>query len=270
MLLAAPTTFAASRAAKERAARTACLAGDYGKGATILSELFVDTKDPTYIYNQGRCFEQNAHYQEAIARFQEYLRVGEDVSEKDKVEAKKHITECEDMVAKQSGHLEMTAPLAPAPPSATAQAPLVTPGIAQEPARPTQSVAAMPTNFTQTSVAPASLPVGSRGSGMRIAGIATAAAGGAALVTGVILNIKVNSMASDFQTPNGYTPSKESSRASYETLGWLSYGLGAACITTGAILYVLGLRSGVNSSSSVALLPAFAPSGGAAILKGAF
>lgn len=57
-------------------ARTACLAGDYSKGATILSQLFVETKDPNYIYNQARCFEQNSRYQEALSRFQEYLRVG--------------------------------------------------------------------------------------------------------------------------------------------------------------------------------------------------
>ena len=270
MLLAATAAFAASRGAKERAARTACLAGDYARGATILSELFVETKDPNYIYNQGRCFEQNAHYQEAIARFQEYLRVGQDVSEKDKVEAKKHVAECQDMVAKQSGHQEITAPPAPATPASMAQVPRVRPGIAQEPARPAPSLSAVPTDFTQTPLAPASSPVGSHGSGLRIAGIATASVGGAALVTGTILNIKVNSMASDFQTPNGYTPSKESSRASYETVGWISYGVGAACVATGAILYVLGLRSGANSLSSVALLPEFAPSRGAVILKGAF
>jgi hypothetical protein len=32
----------------------ACLSGDYTKGVAILSELFVDTKDPTYLFNQGR------------------------------------------------------------------------------------------------------------------------------------------------------------------------------------------------------------------------
>ena len=46
----------------------ACLSGDYTKGVAILSELFVDTKDPTYLFNQGRCFEQNRRYDDAIAR----------------------------------------------------------------------------------------------------------------------------------------------------------------------------------------------------------
>jgi hypothetical protein len=40
----------ANRDAKEKAARTACLAGDYAKGVTLLSELFVETKDPNWIF----------------------------------------------------------------------------------------------------------------------------------------------------------------------------------------------------------------------------
>ena len=44
LLLAAPPAIAASRQAQERAARKACLNGDYAKGVDILSDLFVDTK----------------------------------------------------------------------------------------------------------------------------------------------------------------------------------------------------------------------------------
>ena len=76
LVLATSPALAASRQAQELTARTSCLSGDYAKGVAILSELFVDTKDATYIFNQGRCFEQNSRYQDAIARFQEYLRAG--------------------------------------------------------------------------------------------------------------------------------------------------------------------------------------------------
>jgi len=63
-----------STEAKERAARKACLSGNVQKGVEILSEIFVETEDPTLIYNQGRCFEQNGRHKEAINRFREYLR----------------------------------------------------------------------------------------------------------------------------------------------------------------------------------------------------
>ncbi|HEX7500247.1 MAG TPA: hypothetical protein VF524_08060 [Polyangia bacterium] len=111
-------------------------------------------------------------------------------------------------------------------------------------------------------------PASESGSGLRTAGIITAAVGGAALVTGVILNLKVNSMASDMQKTNGYTDGKDSDRKTYETLGWVGYGVGAACVATGAVLYYLGVRA--PGTASVALVPTFAPGQAGAIVKGVF
>ena len=91
-----------------------------------------------------------------------------------------------------------------------------------------------------------------------------------ALVAGVVLNLKVNSMAKDLQKTNGYDAGKVSDRDTYETLGWASYGVGTACVATGAVLYYLGIRSGAPNSASVALVPAFAPGQAGAILKGTF
>jgi len=51
---------------------------------------------------------------------------------------------------------------------------------------------------------------------------------------------------------------------------WVSYGVGAACVATGAVLYYLGVRRGSAGSTSVALVPAFAPGQAGALLKGAF
>jgi tetratricopeptide (TPR) repeat protein len=246
LLLASAPAFAASRESKERAARMACLAGDYTKGVAILSQLFVDSGDPNYIYNQGRCFEQNTRYQDAIARFQEFVRVGKKSPEDDKAAAQKHIADCEALLAKQTRPSE-----AAAAPPARVQAPEVAP---------------VPPIVQTTRPSPASEP----GSGLRTAGVIAASLGGAALVTGVILNLKVNSMASDFQSLNGYTDGKESDRKTYQSLGWVSYGVGAACVATGAVLYYLGARAGKHGSTSVALLPAFAPGGALAVMKGAF
>ncbi len=77
-------------------------------------------------------------------------------------------------------------------------------------------------------------------------------------------------MASDFQNLNGYTDSKESDRKTFETLGWVSYGVGAACVATGSVLYILGLRGGRQDSTPMAFVPVFGPGGAAAMLKGAF
>jgi tetratricopeptide (TPR) repeat protein len=103
LFLAARAAQAKDVDAKERAAKTACLSGDYVKGGDLLSELYVSTKNPVYVYNQGRCFEQNHRYEDAISRFREYLRVGKLGSKTDKVDVQKHISECEGLLAKQGG-----------------------------------------------------------------------------------------------------------------------------------------------------------------------
>jgi hypothetical protein len=105
---------------------------------------------------------------------------------------------------------------------------------------------------------------------MRTAAIVTAAVGGAALIAGVILNIKVNTMASDLQAEGAYSRSKESQRVRYETLGWVSYGVGAACVATGSVLYYLGRDPGHSATASIALVPALAPDNVGAVLKGTF
>jgi hypothetical protein len=255
LLLTARFAWAGNAETKERAARTACLSGDYAKGVALLSELFVATMDPTYIYNQGRCFEQNRRYEDAIARFQEYLRAGKRLGKDEKADAQKHIADCKELLASQPSQPLVAAP-APQP------APVPTPLPAPAPVAP----APVPPVVQQTNVRPAS----ESGSGLRTAGIVTAAVGGAALVAGVVLNLKVNSMADDLQKTDGYTAGKESDRKTYETLGWAGYGVGAACIATGAVLYVLGLRSGAPASTSVALVPAFGSGQAGAVVKGAF
>jgi len=260
MLLAVAPAVAANRQVQERTARKACLNGDYAKGVSILSDLFVDTKDPTYIFNQGRCFEQNRRYEDAGSRFEEYLRVAEGrLSPEDKAAAEKHIASCKEALAEQQGKTSTPTapqPLSPPPPTAP---PMGQATPAPEPSTPV---------LVQPEPQPA--PVHDR-KGLRTAGIVTAAVGGAALVTGVLLNLKVNSMINEMQTtPGGYSPSKENDRKTYKTLAWVGYGVGAVCVATGAILFGVGLKSGESSSTSLALLPAVGPGQAGALLTGGF
>jgi hypothetical protein len=258
-LFVTTTANAASGEAQDRAARKACLTGDYAKGISILSDLFIKSKDATHLFNQGRCFEQNRRYEDAIARFEEFLRAAtnQKVDEHSKTEAKKHIADCKDLLTQQTAR-------SPAPAVSPPQ-PIV---VQVAPALPTatSTPAAAPAIGEQVLPQPTTVP----GSGLRTAGIITASVGGAAVIAGVILNLKVNSMASDMESPGGYSPSRESDRKSYKTLGWISYSVGAASIATGTVLYVLGLRASSASSASLTLLPAFAPSQAGMAVKGTF
>jgi len=104
------SAMAASHQSQERTARKACLSGDYDKGVRILSSLFVDTGDTTYIFNQARCFEQNRRYQDAIGRFQEFLRVSKDLTAEERAMTDKHIADCQDLLSTNSVNLPRLRP----------------------------------------------------------------------------------------------------------------------------------------------------------------
>jgi hypothetical protein len=65
-----------------------------------------------------------------------------------------------------------------------------------------------------------------------------------------------------------YSQDRENERSSLKTWVWVSYGVGAAAIATGAILYVVGRPS--DQSSSVALLPIVTPNEASVLLRGRF
>jgi tetratricopeptide (TPR) repeat protein len=225
-------------------ARKACLTGDYQKGIAILSDLFVKTEAPNYIYNQGRCLEQNARYEQAILRFEEYLRVTKGSDAKERADAEEHISDCRSKVAKSA----MVTP----PPS---------PPIVIQPPVPTGP---KPVGTVEQPQSSSSAP----GRGLRIAGITAGALGVASLATALVLNIKANSMADDLNKPSGYDRGKVSQHSNYQTGSWVGYGVGSACVLGGAILYYLGYSA--QTSSAVALLPLVARDQAGVAFRGGF
>jgi tetratricopeptide (TPR) repeat protein len=109
--------------ARKRAAKTACLSGDYGKGVGLLAEVYVDTNNPIYLFNQGRCFQQNGRYEDAVLRFREYQRKNSDAGGAHDPEAEKQIADCLSLLeiqkardAEQRAAAGGNAPPAPLPP----------------------------------------------------------------------------------------------------------------------------------------------------------
>jgi hypothetical protein len=88
LLAVVPVSSAASKDSVDiaRQARVECAAGNYEVGARLLAELWVSTKDTTWIYNQARCYEQNGQNELAANRFREYLRVDKSIAD-DEVKA---------------------------------------------------------------------------------------------------------------------------------------------------------------------------------------
>jgi tetratricopeptide (TPR) repeat protein len=109
--------------ARELEAQKACLTGQYQHGIEILAELYIATEDANYLYNQGRCFQQNGHFDEAITRFREYQRKARDVSAEELAEVQRQIDDCQrsrqptpaQVVVPPPPRLDLEATASPAP-----------------------------------------------------------------------------------------------------------------------------------------------------------
>jgi hypothetical protein len=117
-MAAAKSHGAVTEVKREKQAKKACLSGDYQTGVSILADLFVETEDPVYLYNQGRCYEQNVRYVEAGERFREYLRKAKDLTDKIRADVDKHIADCDAGAAKTQPRYAMDNPPPTAPPPA--------------------------------------------------------------------------------------------------------------------------------------------------------
>jgi hypothetical protein len=233
-------------------ARKACLSGDLTKGVEILTDLYLDSKDATYIFNQGRCFEQNHRYDDAIARFREYLLKASNLGEPEKLDTQKHIDSCQAFLGKREDRLQPENASAPLPAPA-APGPSTPPEPAAEP-------------VAQVTAIPATTPPpADSGSGLRTAGAITTFVGVGALVGGLVFNLKANNLAKDIGTNR--TDSKVSSHDNYVKLAWVGYGTGAACIAGGVVLYLLGWPNS-SPSGKVALIPSVGPGMAGLVLAG--
>jgi hypothetical protein len=240
--------------AREKAAKKACLTGDFQKGVEILADLYISTGDPNYLYNQARCFEVSHRCVDSIDRFREYLRKSPHLSQDDKLGVEKHISDCKAQMAEQA--VSQPVPSAPAPPA---------------PVTPVQAQVSPPAVDVVAAASPA--PLASGGSGLRMAGMITGAAGIVALGVGVVCNLKVNSLTNELNTlrqSGGWNQGKESSRNSYETLGWIGYSVGAAALATGTTLYILGASRKTDTTSTVAFVPVFLPGIAAMSVQGSY
>jgi hypothetical protein len=227
-------------------AKTACSAGNFQKGVQLLAELYTATNDPIWVFNQGRCYHQNSQLPQALARFKEFLRKSKGGPDEDVRDAQNYINEIEAEMQKER-------PPAKAAPVAT------------------ESV---PTPAVQVS---APLPESKPGSGLRYVGLGVGIFGAAALAAGVAFSLLVQQTQKDVesQTKSGVVDSssisgKLSDGNRYETLQWVSYGVGAAAAVAGGLLYWMGTSSDAPRSSSASVSPLFMTNGAGASLHMAF
>jgi hypothetical protein len=239
--------------AQVKAAKKACAAGDYRKGVEILADLYVDTSDPNYIFNQARCYEQSHQWVNAIDRFREYLLKAQNATASDRNDAEMHLATCKRYQEEEQGKAAPSSLLAPP----VAMAPAAVPAPPSPAPIATTPITASPPPAQETG-----------GAALRTTGIVVAGVGLVTLGAAIALNVKSNQLARD--ASNTQNASTESSQKSYKTGAVICYGTGAAAVVAGGVLYFLGRRSGEEKPAAVALLPSWTPGLATITLSGGF
>jgi hypothetical protein len=210
----------------------------------ILAGLYVDTDDITHIYNQARCYQQNHQFSSAIDRFYEVLRKKPNQTASEKADVDRQIADCEAFLEKEHANA-LPPPVAPAPVPALAPGPSVPVPLA--PVKPE------PVGVTADPPAPRE-----PGKSISVASIVLASAGVATVVTGLVLNLKANSVADDFNRTQD--PATKSSSSSYKTGSMICYGVGAGALVAAGVLYLIGRSAGGSGSNTqVSFLPVLTP-----------
>jgi hypothetical protein len=241
---AAPRT----REARETEARKACAAGRVEAGIEILAELLTEYSHPNYIYNQGRCYQQNGKAEQAISRFKEYLRAAQDIPAADRERVERFIKELET-------ELQAAAPPVATPPPTTETGPTV-----PEPAPP-PAERKPPAEVSRTA------PPAARGTGLRTAAITLGVVAVAGLTTGIVSSLRVQSLENEVATArvgqfSGVQLNQQQERArTFETLQWIGYGVGVAAAAGAVACLVLDSGPPGESASGVRLIGTLGPGG---------
>jgi hypothetical protein len=82
-------------------ALTACASGEVAKGIDILARLYAETRNPSFVFNQARCYQQNGQLEKSRERFREYLRIGKNEPPADIKRAEHFIKELDRELALQ-------------------------------------------------------------------------------------------------------------------------------------------------------------------------
>jgi tetratricopeptide (TPR) repeat protein len=223
----------------ERTARKACLSGNYVKGVELLSDLFVRTKEPTHIYNQARCYEQNGRFEEAILRFREFLVIkSKTLDAEERADAEQHLATCQALLeSNQAKRAEAPRPSPIEPPTAVSPPTPSNPLVATSPDRRE--------------------PARREDGGLRMVGLICGGAGVAAVGTGIYFYSKAASYSDKVSNQDPWNPADEAAGKRAETMQWVFYSAGGALLATGVVLYVLGSRAGESHAEVAGLTPWF-------------
>lgn len=239
-----------TRSQREKAALKACLAGDMKGGIEVLAELYADTNDLTYLYNQARCYQQNNEPELALNRFREYLRKGPELTSKEKDALDRNMEECQRLISERRAV------------QGGGTVPPKSDSIEHAPELPSRSASVEDASLTTQ-------PKPQPGRDLKVAGIITASCGVGSFGIGLLYYWRRDALLKDVEERGFYSTDEKNRLSSYKTISRVGYGVGAAAIATGVTLYLLGVHPS-DSEPSVAWLPSLVPGEATLTLRGRF
>jgi tetratricopeptide (TPR) repeat protein len=261
--------------------------GRWDEAASEFEKAYAIRSDPTFLFNMAQAYRRKGDAKRAIDLYKNYLIKAPKSPQRAEVEERIKALQQQ---LEEAGYAVKPPPPA-TPPAAPAPAPIPTPAPVLAPAPvPAFAPAAYPTAaspappvepsyappaplpqpapiYVQTQATPAP-PATQPGQGLRIAGIITGAAGLAAVTAAIICGAEAKAYSDSIEKGTRFDPNIANTGKLFETMEWVSYGVGAVLLATGAVLYGFGAASA--NSPSVALAPTVLPGGAGVSAQGAF
>jgi hypothetical protein len=216
-----------SREQREARARTACAAGRVDEGVEMLARLLTEFRHPNYIFNQARCYQQNGLLEQALTRFQEYLRVATEVSPEERARAQRYADEVSARLAERQ--------------TAERQA-RAADNAAEKAAAPEPRIIEPPPPVVHAVTPPAPPPPPRfRSTAIVLGAVAVVAGAG-----GLTASLRVRSLerAVEQAPPASFTAADLANRRrqahNFELLQWVGYGVGGAALVSSLLFLMVG------------------------------
>ena len=263
---------AESRAAKAHYDKGVMLynLGHFTESITEFEQAYQIDSAPILLYNIAQAHRQLGNNERAAFFYRRYIEAAPDAPNRADVEKRMH--ELEELVKKQ-GDAKQRPPteveplsrgtgstVTELPPTETSGGGGAQPATTRPATTSTTGSSNGPTTVTAAGGAT------DRGRTLRIAGVATAAVGGASVVVGAVFGSMASSKGNSVGSAGMFNPDDDSAGRRDATLQWVFYGVGAAAVIGGAALYYLGWRAD-SADARVALFPSLQPGAAGASLR---
>ena len=258
--------------------------GDYREALARFKQAFMYKEDAAFLLNIAQCHRFLGENKEALTLYRRYLKAapeGEGQEVREVVE--KAIRELESVTAGPAP--AATTPTGTPPAATTAPAPEVQPVAAPmpvpQPSTPPAPVPpvslAPPPEIPATGLESPAAPLQSTPteppatvSGLRVAGVACAAAGLVSILAGVYYWTRATSLSDSVDSATTFNKNDYDQGKRAETMQWIFYGAGTAAMVAGVVLYLYGGSSPATGGQKVSVAPMLGPAAAGVLAGGTF